>query len=107
MVHCVKTPRLATALRSLLTPVGGGLLVGDVSRRVADTLVERIDQEVWEKGGRATVITQSRSPQKFTVREFGHQRVREIDGLQLARIRVSEKKKSRPQQEKCKNRNIG
>jgi hypothetical protein len=66
---------------------------------VADTVVERIDGEVWKKGGRATVITQSRSPQRFTVREFGHQRVREIDGLQLARIRVSEKEDPRPQEE--------
>jgi hypothetical protein len=64
---------------------------------VADTVVERVEEEIWRKGGRATVITQSNTPQGFTVREFGHQRVREIDGLQLAQIRLSEKKFPRPQ----------
>lgn len=65
--------------------------MGDVSRRVADAVVARVDAEVWRKGGRATVITQSTAPEGFTAVEFGHERMVEIDGLQLARIRVSEK----------------
>ena len=97
-MHCVKAPRLAAGLQSLLIPVGAGLLVGEITRRVADTVVERVDEEIGRQGGRATVITQDNTPQGFTVREFGHQRVREIDGLQLARIRLSEKKIPHPQE---------
>jgi len=65
--------------------------VGDVSRRVVDAVVARVEAEVWREGGRATVIRQSNVPQGFTALEFGHERLVEIDGLQLARIRVSEK----------------
>jgi hypothetical protein len=71
--------------------VSSGILVGDVSRRAADAVVARVDAEVWREEGRATVIRQSNVPQGFTALEFGHERLVEIDGLQLARIRVSEK----------------
>lgn len=98
MVHCVRSPRLATSLRALLTPVGTGLLVGDVSRRVADAVVIRVEEEVWSKSGRATIISQSDGPQGFLVREFGHQRMVELDGLQLARVRVPKKDTTSSQQ---------
>ena len=65
--------------------------MGDVSRRVADSVVMRVEEEIWNKSGRATVITQSDGPQGFFVKEFGHQHVVELDGLQIARIRVSKK----------------
>lgn len=97
-MHCVKAPRLAAALQSLLIPLGAGLLVGDATRRVADTVVERVNEEIWRKGGYATVITQSNTPQGFSVREFGHKRVREIDGIQLGRVRLSEKNTPHPQE---------
>ena len=99
----MRTPHLARALSSLLVPVSGGLLVGDVSRRVADAVADRAGEEVRKHDGRVTVILQSNRPQGFTVQEFGHTRMLEIDGIQLARIRVSPAEEPRPQEKISEN----
>ncbi len=90
----MNAPAPAKALRRLLTAVSAGLLIGDVSRRVADAVIARIEVEIQMKGGRATVITQSNSPQGFDVCFFGHEPMVEIDGLKLSRVRFSQEKVS-------------
>ncbi|WP_109976532.1 type I-E CRISPR-associated endoribonuclease Cas2 [Mycolicibacterium conceptionense] len=81
------SPQCVSRLRRILTPVGTGVLVGDISRRV----LEAVDFHIRLNGERATIVAHSKTPQGFDVRTFGHEPVVELDGIQLARIRYEVK----------------
>ena len=84
VVHHVSSPRMARLLRPLLVEVGTGVFVGDVNRRILDTVITGADECVRIHGGSVVVVAQSLSPQGFDVVSFGRAPVIEIDGLTLS-----------------------
>lgn len=88
MVHCVNTPRVSKELRQVLVPIGPGVLVGAVSRRVFDALLEKISRAISSHGGHVVVAAQSSAPQGFTVWTFGHTSVVDIDGISVGLLRT-------------------